>query len=75
MEFNPSKEIGNTIRSIRMEQKLSQKQLSVLIFGDEGHDASISRIENGNWNSSKFVTIYNILYALDIELISLIKKA
>lgn len=75
MEFNPAKEIGSTIRSIRMEKKMSQKQLSMKIFGDEGHDASISRIEKGHWNSSKFVTIYNILNALDIELISLIKKA
>lgn len=70
----PSKEIGALIRIRRKNKKLSQKQLSEKIFGNENHNASISRIEKGDWENSKFITIYNILKALDVELISVIKK-
>jgi transcriptional regulator with XRE-family HTH domain len=73
--MTPSKEIGAIIKDRRKTKKLSQKQLSEKIFGDDNHNASISRIEKGEWKNSNFITIYNILNALDIELISLIKNA
>jgi len=73
--MNPAKEIGAIIKDRRKSKKISQKQLSEKIFGEDNHNASISRIEKGDWKKSNFLTIYNILNALDIELISLIKNA
>jgi transcriptional regulator with XRE-family HTH domain len=72
--MNAAKEIGSLIKNRRKEKKLSQKELSMKIFGDDNHDASISRIEKGAWEKTQFLTINNILNALDIDLINLIKN-
>jgi transcriptional regulator with XRE-family HTH domain len=73
--MNPAKEIGSLIKDRRKAKKLSQKELSLKIFGDDNHNASISRIEKGEWKTSTFLTIHNILNALDIDLIQLIKNS
>ena len=67
-------ELGSIIKSRRTEKKISQKQLSFMIFGDENHNASISRIESGKLKEVQFFSIYNILKALDIDLITLIQN-
>lgn len=71
--MNPSHEIGAAIKKLRLKKKLSQKQLSSKIYGVESNDATISRIENGNWENTNFITIVNIFNALDVNLIKLIK--
>lgn len=68
-------ELGSIIKSHRTEQKISQKQLSVMIFGNENHNASISRIESGKLKEVQFFTIYNILKALDIDIFTLIQNS
>jgi len=73
--MNTSQGIGAILKEKRTSKNLSQKTLSLMIFGDENHNASISRIENGKIEEVKFVTISNILKALDIDLIKLIQNA
>jgi len=73
--MNTQQGIGPILKAKRTAKNLSQKQLSVIIFGDENHNASISRIENGKIEEVKFATISNILKALDIDLINLIQNA
>lgn len=68
-------ELGSILKNRRTNKNLSQKQLSSIIFGDENHNASISRIENGKIEEVKFDTISKILKALDIDLIKLIQNA
>lgn len=68
-------QLGSILKNRRKNKNLSQKQLSVIIFGDENHNASISRIENGKIEEVKFETISKILKALDIDLINLIQNA
>lgn len=69
-----SKEIGNIIKTFRKKKKLSQKQLSQKIFGNEKHHAAISRLENGKHDEVKFETVYNSLNALGIDLFAILKK-
>lgn len=73
--MNPAKEIGVIIKTRRKTQKLSQKELSVRIFGDDSHNTFISRLENGQFENSGFITIFNVMNALNIDLISLIKNS
>lgn len=67
------KEIGSIIKTCRKKKKLSQKQLSEKIFGNDARHASISRLESGNLESVQFNTIYNTFLALDIDLLKLLK--
>lgn len=71
--MNQSKEIGAAIKKLRKQQKLTLYQLSEKIYGAKNNYASISRIENGNWENIHFLTIHNILLALDIDILKTIK--
>lgn len=73
--MSASNSIGAILKAKRTSKNLSQKTLSLMIFGDENHNASISRIENGKIEEVKFDTISKILKALDIDLIKLIQNA
>jgi len=71
--MNTAKQIGIIIKSCRKKKKLSQKELSEIIFGSENRHACISRLESGNLESVHFNTVYNTFLALDIDLLKLLK--
>lgn len=73
--MNPAKEIGSIIKDRRKKNKMSQRELSIKIFGDDTHNSFISRLENGQFENSGFITIFNVMNALDIDLIALIKQS
>ena len=68
--MNPSKKIGSIIKRNRLEQQLSQKDLSILAFKNDVSNALISRIENGLHEGVQFNTIHSLLAALNIDLCS-----
>lgn len=69
-----AQEIGTIIKTFREKKKLSQKQLSKKIFGNETHHAAISRLENGKHDEVKFETVVNTLDALGVNLFKILKK-
>jgi transcriptional regulator with XRE-family HTH domain len=71
--MNISQELGAIIKKLRKDQKLSQKQLSQKIYGNQNSNATISRIEKGDWEKTNFITINNVLNALGVDVIALIK--
>lgn len=72
--MSATQEIGAIIKAKRIKEKLTQKQLSMKIYQSVEHHALISRVENGVRDNVRFDTIYIILEALGIELISTIKN-
>ncbi len=68
-----SKEIGSIIKACRKNKKLSQKQLSEKIFGDDSRHSCISRLESGSHENIHFDTVYKTFLALGIDLFKLIK--
>ena len=72
--MNQSQEIGAAIKALRKQQKLTLYELSEKVYGAKNNYASISRIENGKWENIHFLTIHNILKALDIDLITTIQN-
>lgn len=66
--MNIAQEVGTVIKSHRKKKKLSQKQLSVLVFGDETHQATISRLESGKHEKVQFDTVYNALKVLGVDI-------
>jgi transcriptional regulator with XRE-family HTH domain len=65
-----SKQIGQAIKSKRIALQLSQKQLSVMAFKNNTSDALVSRIENGKHEGMHFSTVYSLLLALDVDILS-----
>jgi transcriptional regulator with XRE-family HTH domain len=65
-----TKKIGSIIKRNRLEQKLSQKDLSSFAFQNSTSNALISRIENGLHPGVQFDTVYSLLLALNIDICS-----
>ena len=72
--MNTAKQIGVLIKSCRKKKKLSQNQLSVKVFGNDTHQATISNLESGKHDNVRFDTVYNVLESLGIDLLSIIKN-
>jgi transcriptional regulator with XRE-family HTH domain len=71
--MSTSQSIGSLIRTRRIKNKMTQKQLAVKIFEDESRHYSIYRLENGKNQNIHFDTVCSALEALGIDLIKLIK--
>lgn len=67
-----STEIGNIIKNTRELKKISQKELSILAFGNPERQEIISKAESGKKPLISFETIYIILKALDIDIIRIL---
>jgi transcriptional regulator with XRE-family HTH domain len=65
-----SKQIGQAIKSKRIAMQLSQKQLSVMAFENDHSNALVSRIENGKHEGMHFSTVYSLLLALNVDILS-----
>ena len=63
--------IGSTIRSVRLEQGLTQEMLAHIADVDRGY---MSRIERGD-NNVALITLLKICKALDTSLDELAKRA
>lgn len=63
--------VGSTIRSIRLEQGLTQEMLALIADVDRGY---MSRIERGD-NNVALITLLKICKALDVSLDVLAKRA
>lgn len=63
--------IGATIRSMRLEQGLTQEMLAHVADVDRGY---MSRIERGD-NNVALITLLKICRALDVSLDTLAKRA
>jgi transcriptional regulator with XRE-family HTH domain len=68
-----SQEIGAIIKTLRKEKKLSQKQLSEKVFGNDTMHATISRLESGKHSKVHFNSVCITLEALGIDIFKLIK--
>jgi transcriptional regulator with XRE-family HTH domain len=68
-----SQKIGTIVKTFRKEKKLSQKQLSEKVFGNDTHHATISRLESGKHENVRFDTVCITFEALGIDIFKLIK--
>jgi len=72
--MNPTIAIGEIIKNERKNQKLSQKQLSIIAFGSDTAHEIISKVECGKRAKVQFETIFKILLALDIDILRILDK-
>lgn len=70
--MNTAQQIGLIVKTQRKKKNLSQKELSIRIFGDETHHATISRLESGKHDKVQFDTVYNALNALGVDLFTML---
>ena len=61
--------IGKMIKKEREQRKLSLRQLSEKVFGNEYYASAILKIENGNKPKVEFMTIVKILRVFEIKIV------